>query len=272
MRTHFRLLLFFTVAITIVACSDDEDDELISTACQDNEALNFDPSSNAPCSDCCVYDTVFANYTLRINHEVKTGPFSFDETYTDDFGHNYKFSSLKFYLSGIRFFNGTQLIESTEVLLVDPLEDFYDLGLIKGASKYQGINFLVGLEPDVNSTLPTDYLQGDPLSTQIPSMHWSPSSGYIFLRTEGVVDTNGDGTFDGNFEFQIGTNDLLTNITLVLPLEVDEEATVNADIFADYTRLMDDVDLTDQPFTFTSNNLPLAEKLAANLQRVFTAQ
>ena len=59
---------------------------------------------------------------------------------------------------------------------------------------YDGMRFGVCVPADVNAKKPADFPSGNPLSNT--AYYWTPWSSYIFMKTEGRLDTIGNGTTD----------------------------------------------------------------------------
>ena len=151
----------------------------------------------------------------------------------------------------------------TETVAYLPL----DLGRYEGtlgevpAGTYTGIRFDVGLSGNTNRVDLTQAPAGHPLAQRTDyNNHWSWNSGYIFSRTEGRVDTDGDGTLDADWGAHIGM------APYVVPVEVTDSFTLtagtqpNLHLQVDLAHLLENVDLSDpaQRLTHTMDNAAMA--------------
>jgi hypothetical protein len=125
----------------------------------------------------------------------------------------------------------------------------------------------VGVDPVTNAQTEMDFTSrqpSDPLSIKDPDMHWNWMTGYKFLRVDGDADTDGDGTVDTGIAYHIGSDPFLKNyeISKTIPLKNGQNTmyfTLDLNIF------FNGVDLSTELDTHTSNNIPLAERLAENM-------
>ena len=111
-----------------------------------------------------------------------TLPVSFDLKYPlNDFGDSISFSSLRFYVSNIRFYNhGKEVAFSKSYFLYDlTTNPTKDLKIIN-SSNFDLISFDIGIDSIVNSLGAQD---GD--LDPINGMYWTWQSGYINFKLEG---------------------------------------------------------------------------------------
>jgi hypothetical protein len=104
-------------------------------------------------------------------------------------------------------------------------------------------------------------------------MHWSWSSGYIFIAIEGVADRNADGTPEAAFQLHIGMDNLRRMVTLPVHTDILNDTENMAHIEIDYLRFLDGVNLsltTSQ--THTMDNMMLATSIANNVDSVFVVE
>lgn len=100
---------------------------------------------------------------------------------------------------------------------------------------YSGLQFGLGVSPELNATQPSDYTPSEPLA-QISS-YWEAASSYIFTKIEGNADLDNDGQFGEENEkitYHLGSNELFQKRTLPANIEIRDNET---------TRLVVNVDL-----------------------------
>lgn len=129
---------------------------------------------------------------LTLSHKLGDNPFSFNQNTSNDIGHNYEFTRVDYYISGIKIIHdgGQSLILNTDKHLlikagthsVNHLGDF-------DVENVEGITFSIGVHPSLNNEDPALQPSGTPLAFQSPSMHWGWASGYFFACLEGKCGT-----------------------------------------------------------------------------------
>lgn len=213
---------------------------------------------------------------LEVNYKVGSESFSYDDTYTIG-GTAIKFDLVQFYVSSIALMDddGTMAMFPDKYLLVKPEMTTYSLGEIPesyDSDHAHMLNFNVGIDETTNGQTESTFLsrsENDPLAAQNPAMHWSWNSGYIFLKIDAQVDTSGDGTVDAVAAFHIGMNDFLTSTSTMMHTDLETgENTLSLNF--DVATLFDDVDLSTEYVTMTMNNMPLANKVKANIPAAFS--
>ena len=106
-------------------------------------------------------------------------------------------------------------------------------------------------------------------------MHWSWNSGYIFFRLEGLVDTSAakTGTVDAPWEMHLGTDANLVSVELPIDVAVTAESHPGINVYLNTAALLIGIDLGGADIaTHTMDNMPLANKLKANIATAFTVE
>ncbi|MCW5900435.1 MAG: hypothetical protein KIT10_14315 [Flavobacteriales bacterium] len=184
----------FLLAITAITL-------LTLTACKKDEPLPPTP------------DPTPTEATIRMAFHWKSGlaDFNINNTYQDGAGNPVRFTFLKFYASDFHLTNddGAQVAEfHNKVLLVDAASsnNTFTLGTMPPGHVHE-VHLVLGLDSATNHA---DPMQA-PYPLDQPNMHWfwNPTAGYIFLKAEGYVDVNGNGSFDPGvdqgFEYHCAT-------------------------------------------------------------------
>lgn len=245
-------LIFVTILFS--ACNKKE-------GCTDPQASNYDPDANKDAG--CEY-----NYPVEMHFHPYVNDTAHLEgaTYTIG-GVRTQLNYTRFYVSHPRLIDaaGNETPAPIQYLLVLPEPDDYAIGDMPPGD-YTGIRFEIGVgDSAVNHGDPSLYEIGDPLGAQFPSMHWGWSVGYIFLRIDGVTDTNGDNVPETGFEMHLGTEAYLTTITLDYPITIGEGQENIFHLNANWDRIFDGINLAVDHTTHTTDNLILAGQIQDNL-------
>lgn len=157
----------------------------------------------------------------------------------------------------------------------DAGEQAYELGEVP-AGTYKGVRFKIGISGLTNKMDPTQVPATHALTKQTDrNNHWSWNSGYIFLRMDGYLDLDGDGvveeTEESLWDVHIGTGNFAQVIQLDETFSLSGGAMQNLHITVDYAKMLANVDLSDpdQRRCHTMDNLPVAQKVAADLSSAF---
>jgi len=182
-----------------------------------------------------------------------------------------QFNTLRFYLSGIQLEDVAGNPVSTDAyILAQPNDPAYSLGGVPPQA-YTAFNFNVGIDSATNHLDPTQYASSNPLAPQSPNMHWSWTSGYIFLRIDGIYDGDGDGTPDsGNgFEVHLGADNFLSTLSIPGSFGGDDSETLTLTLNYDPLALFTGIDFPTVNTTHTMDNMPMAMQVKANIPAAF---
>jgi hypothetical protein len=136
-----------------------------------------------------------------------------DSVYVRSNGDRMKILDLKFYLGSTKI-NG---VEKSGTALYKWSGVETALWLVNSSLNNGELAFDFGLNASVNHSDPTVYEEASPLNIlNADDMHWSWSSGYIFLKIEGKVDRTNDGidNFDENFSYHVSRDSFFQTINL----------------------------------------------------------
>ena len=208
---------------------------------------------------------------LKYNHTYNGNAFELNKDYTDGFSNKISFTRASFYLSQpiIKNDNNENLNINTQYFLAHHNTQEALIGVFNPTT-LSSLKIKVGVDDNANHADPALYDLSHPLAYQSPSMHWSWSSGYLFVVIEGQVDTDGNGTFDNTFTFHLGLDKYLNSIEktgLNLALTAEKKAYINLSI--DYAKLFTNIDLSTENKTHSFSNEALADKFFANVPTAF---
>jgi hypothetical protein len=186
---------------------------------------------------------------------------------------------VKFYLSDFEIYQNGTLANASEINLIDfeTAKTSFQIPLLAG--NYDKIKYKIGVKKSLNGTDNPSfdasiYSNTHPLSAY-NNMYWSWATGYIFTKLEGRIDTSATQDQPANYTFfyHCGLDTLLT------PGELDN---VNFSItagntttlkltfeFNDIFRTIDlssRINMIDEPFTHTTDNLSVANKVMMNFK------
>lgn len=191
--------LFVVILMVFSACRDDEKEANMNLVFQAN----------------------FGNEILELNKE-----------YTLLDGKAFNIARSDFFLSDVRLVSDN----GTEVDLFDYIQVDFESSpggvsfLAKDipSQNYETIRFGLGLNEEQNKTEPIDYSSDDPLNNS--GYYWSAWDSYIFSKTEGRVDDNGDGNVSEGWIFHTGKDELYREVSLVLDKEIAHNDNGNDEI------------------------------------------
>ena len=242
--------------------------------CLDPNATNYNPNAKKSNDELCQYDSSLKTLlTLEVFHLFNGNNFSLDSIYYDDFGTMIKFNRAKTYVSKNCFFNSNNSCfdDTLKYLLFDPSISNYFIGYLNKELNNISVEFQVGVDSISNHTDPASYQSDEPLSYQTPSMHWQMGSNpmdwsYLFVVVEGLADLNSNGAFDPGeiFVFHIGGDNFRSNSKNIScdVSEFSNESKIKVNL--DWSKIIEDIDIKNENFTHTMDNIPLATKIALN--------
>jgi len=195
--------------------------------------------------------------------------------------HDYpvEFTSMKFYLSNLKLRAGSEVIELSEIEIVNIDDNKVVLEYEVPSGSYTGVNFDLGVPSELNGIEDSneDFLlslfdANHPLNED-EGMYWNWNTGYRFFSFEGNCDTmdvDNNNPLSMQFAFHSGTDTLYREIptfqgafsvsrnqTKIIPFEIDL-----ATLFASST---DTLDLKyERAFHGQFSQLPVGIKFANN--------
>jgi hypothetical protein len=131
------------------------------------------------------------------------------------------------------------------------------------AGSYKGIRFGIGVPPDMNAKKPADFPSSSPLSKT--GYYWLAWNSYIFMKTEGRLDTLGNGAFDMGYALHTGSDALYRTLDGPVPLVIEDGKETNLTIAIDYKKLLQGVDIKSHPQNHTPQDTSELVKIVNNL-------
>jgi len=213
-----------------------------------------------------------ANLRLLVDGVVGAAAYAPGTTYTVD-GRAVTFTDARLYLSNLRLVRadgseyvvpagtpttlpayddgGTEVSHTVnETVAYLPL----DLGRYEGAlaeapaGTYTGLRFDVGLTGQTNRVNPVLAPAGHALAKRTDfNNHWSWNVGYIFSRTEGMVDLDADGTAETPWMMHLGTAGYVVpvSVTADTPFTIEPGTTPGLHFQVDLAQIISGLDLSD---------------------------
>jgi len=178
---------------------------------------------------------------LTLNHKLGDADFALNQAAKNNLNHDFEVSRLEYYISEISLFHDggiETLIEDLWILVNASNETEVNLGEYD-ITELEQIRMHIGVDPDHNHLDPTSYPADHPLAPKAPSMHWGWSAGYRFVAFEGMAGPN----YNQLFQLHgLGDSNYVT-LTLDLINIQPQNDIINIDLNADYTFLLDDIEL-----------------------------
>ncbi|MCB9235993.1 MAG: hypothetical protein H6581_30380 [Bacteroidia bacterium] len=238
--------------------------------CMDPDSLNYDPDATKDDGSCEFNPEIMAHFHSHFGADALT----YNQNYTLSSGRKVNLSLAQFYVSGMKLTDGGSGYSFDDTyLLVKGDQTVYELGSAD-PGQYTGFTFDVGVDSAANHSDPSTYETSSALSPQSPSMHWSWSSGYIFIKIEGMADTSaaGNGAVDYPFELHVGMDAMLRNVSLSQALDATLNNEVEIGMVIDWSQFFNGIDMTTPFTTHTMDNMPVAMKVADNVSSAITLE
>jgi hypothetical protein len=272
MKKNIYIIAAIGLGITFNSCN--------KKGCTDPVANNYDARAKKN-DNSCTYDAPLpttANINLNLTHKVGTENFQFNYSFTDGSGNEYQFTRAQIYLSSPEYLDDDMNVIAApkEYALVSPNTNSYPFGTVPADKHIHMMNIGVGVDSVANHSDPGEYNTGHPLAYQTPSIHWNWNSGYIFIAIEGVVDIDGNGTFDAGetFLFHIGMDALFAkNSNLMTHFNSVGGQTHNLSLSVNWGQLLNGIDLsTDNSTHSMGAGFALASIVSNNAKTMISVQ
>jgi len=135
------------------------------------------------------------------------------------------------------------------------------------AGRYIGLQFLIGVRPEVNHADPGRWAAGHALNPLVNELHWSWQGGYIFLALEGYYRRAGGE--QGGWSLHLANDPRLMLVELPHPLEIAGDTTLTLDL--DLSRVLAGITLSPElgDSTHSRSGDKLADRLVENIPGAF---
>lgn len=127
---------------------------------------------------------------------------------------------------------------------------------------YTAIKIGVGVSADLNRMKPTDFAPGHPLSKS--GDYWDGWESYIFSKTEGLMDTDGDGVFERGLAYHTGSDEVYRTNTITHEIEIKANTATDLPLKVDLLKVMNGVDLSMDDGTHLLGDIGLATIIMNN--------
>lgn len=151
--------------------------------------------------------------------------------YTYHDGTTIKVSGLRFFISDVKLYTGSEAIQIIEVEDIDFTTNNKTCDGAKDGQSiiindpipgtYDNIEFSIGVRADLNATNPIDYGYDHPLGPSNSSEYWDAWDSFIFAKVEGRQDVDKNGEFD-SFTYHTGMDDIYRTRTITQKITVTE--------------------------------------------------
>lgn len=249
---------------------------LLVQACKHDKPEPTNPETPATPS---TTGTVKLNLVPKLNGAA----FDFYTDYTNPYNQRIQFEILRFFLTDFYAYTASgDSVRILDAMKFDWSTHLNSISFEANPGTFTGLSLGVGVDSALNHLDPTTYDPKHPLSYNMANtMHWSWSSGYIFMKMEGKSDQTGTGSGPLNhlFAFHTGT-DKCYRRTPFLPKNFTITAGETLNLYLDFdvagvfTQPSDNINLAADSVTHSSgpSDLPLANRVATNMSKSFVLE
>lgn len=194
------------------------------------------PFLSSKCEDDPKPPTNVCEGVLNMNFKptINNQPFVSNKVFLIN-GKKVRFSKFQFYASAIPIIeigSTPNCNDDNNIIFVDltALDD--SIKSLNGATatflktsvgNFQSISVGLGLGLVLNNKTPSDFPSTNPLSKT--EEYWSSWKSYIFFKLEGLMDKDGDGTFETGITYHTGSTDASTSTKFIKNIEITSKGT-----------------------------------------------
>jgi len=210
--------------------------------------------------------------TMKMSYSFVNGAVPFDPsaTFTDGQGRHVRITKLKFYAHDVHLTDddGATVGEfHDKIVLVNALNttNVFDLGTMN-PGHIHNVEFAYGLDSESSYGYPDQVTAPVPLNDADMTWMWNTAAGRIFIKLEGFVDSNHNGTEDSGEGFQyhaIGASLAPVPVELHTHADVDAGSTVTLGFKVNVNALVSDLTLSGMFHNDGAQTQLLLQKLAA---------
>ncbi|MEM6320253.1 MAG: MbnP family protein [Bacteroidota bacterium] len=230
--------------------------------------------------------TETGNLALNFQLQYDGQPLVMFDRYEYPNGMEFFFTRFNFYLSNLTInqTGGTSSTASISLNEVDFLNLTSDHESAAGAAEgttvvfenvalglYDNLQFDIGVPAELNGKRPREYPNDHPLADT--GEYWDSWNSFIFSKTEGKIDTDGDGQAELGLAYHIGGDETLRNLVLDKSFSIENGQTTTVTIIIEMKRMFDDGTTVYDPLQTAQihslTQLGEANILADNLKAAF---
>lgn len=217
--------------------------------------------------------------SVKVNFRYGSQPLAYGQEYIYDTDKRIKIELAKFYVSkpALRNAAGEWIALDPAYYLVDLNHPVMQAGkLAKGT--YTALRFGVGvdnsrnIQTDPKAIPATDYPTDHPLNAA-SDMYWSWATGYIFVKIEGRIDADNNGSYidpeDKTVSYHPGVADLYREILLEKTFTVDGPTVL--EISLDVEKLFTNINLLQNPYAHPNSTSHPEYNAAARMMDNFSS-
>jgi hypothetical protein len=218
----------------------------------------------------CKEDDPVGTLTIHFRATYDGQPLQTFTTHPFEGVQQLQFTNLSMMVSDLQLIDGSSTRDLDDVELVDMsfdnlagAEAGYTLQIpnVKVAN-YDAIRFGIGVPPDLNAKTPADFPSSSPLSKT--SYYWIAWNSYIFSKTEGRLDTLGNGALDLGFALHTGSDALYWVGEGPVPIVIEEGKVTTLSVLIDYKKVLTGVDIKSHPQNHTQTDTSEIVKIVNN--------
>lgn len=177
--------------------------------------------------------TIAAPLRLSFTHTVGDQPLQLDSLRYQNAGEErYSFTRLSYLISEIAFESeeGEWLPTSDSSAFIDANKRILDFDTELPPNKYRSLRFSIGLPPEVNHSDPAQYPAKHSLNPDFNRLHWTWTTGYIFMALEGRFYKNDNSLDSYVYHFANDPNKTVVNIPIQLEHELGSQLHLEFDL------------------------------------------
>lgn len=230
-------------------------------------------------------DPIAGSGDLKLKFKLRYGDQTlvmFDN-YTYPSGQKMTFSRFSFFLADVKLKNASGSVGIHDISYHNLTNSHtgatqaangydYTIGGVKPGS-YNSIQFTLGVPKASNDKTPADFSNDHLLSNQ--AEYWSGWKSYVFTKTEGLIDLDGDGTLESGYALHTGANESLRTIELPANIVIEEDKETGLTIIIDVKKEFGSnpvYDIETNPQIHSLSQMPFVKQLIDNLTTAFSVE
>lgn len=230
-------------------------------------------------------DPIAGSGDLKLKFKLRYGDQTlvmFDN-YTYPSGQKMTFSRFSFFLADVKLKNASGSVGIHDISYHNLTNSHtgatqaangydYTIGGVKPGS-YNSIQFTLGVPKASNDKTPADFSNDHVLSNQ--AEYWSGWKSYVFTKTEGLIDLDGDGTLESGYALHTGANESLRTIELPANIVIEEDKETGLTIIIDVKKEFGSnpvYDIETNPQIHSLSQMPFVKQLIDNLTTAFSVE